>query len=192
MDLRILIPVKPLDEGKSRLTPVLDDAARRALCERFLRRTVQLATARAPTIVITRDPAAAAMAGGAQVVAEPAGADLNASLDAGRRAARGAEALLVLPTDLPHLTHATLARLCRNRKHIAIVPDRHDSGTNLLFLPQAAVASFRFAYGIGSLAAHRAEAARLGIDVEVIRLADAAFDVDQPADYAELSAELRR
>jgi len=192
MDLRILIPVKPLAEGKSRLAPVLDAAARRALCERFFRRSLALATALAPTIVITRDPQVAAAAGAAQVVAEPPGADLNGALDAGRRAALDADALLVLPIDLPHLSRETLTQLCQHRDRLAIVPDRHEDGTNLLYLPQAAIAEFRFAFGPGSFAAHQAEAARLGIPVHVLRLVDAAFDVDQPADYAELATELAR
>ena len=51
MGLRILIPVKPLGEGKSRLAPALDAAGRRALCERFLRRTLELA---APHIRVRR------------------------------------------------------------------------------------------------------------------------------------------
>lgn len=192
MDLRILIPVKPLAEGKSRLAPVLDAAARRALCERFFRRSLALATALAPTIVVTRDPQVAAAAGAAQVVAEPPDADLNGALDAGRRAALDADALLVLPIDLPHLSRETLVQLCQHRDRLTIVPDRHEDGTNLLFVPKAAIAEFRFAFGPGSFAAHQAEAARLGIPVHVLRLVDAAFDVDRPADYAELATELAR
>ena len=40
---------------------------------------------------------------------------------------------------------------------------------------------------VHDLAAHRREAARLGLDAEVVRLTDAAFDVDGPEDLAELS-----
>ena len=40
MSFRILIPAKPLIEGKSRLAPLLNGASRAALCEQFLRRTV--------------------------------------------------------------------------------------------------------------------------------------------------------
>jgi 2-phospho-L-lactate guanylyltransferase len=141
---------------------------------------------------VTRDPAAAALAAGAKVVREPPNADLNAALDIGRQDAVEADALLVLPIDLPHLTHETLTRLCRPRKSIGIVPDHHEQGTNLLYLPKPAVATFRFAFGVNSLAAHRAEAARLGIRLDVLHLADAAFDVDQPSDYAELAPELAR
>ena len=192
MDLRILIPVKPLTEGKTRLAPVLDAAARRALCEQFFRRTLALAAEVAPTIVITRDPQVAASAGNALVIAEQPGADLNSALNTGRQAALDADALLVLPIDLPHLSRETLTRLCHHRRRITIVPDRHEDGTNLLYLPKPAISGFRFAFGPGSLAAHRTEAARLGIQVNVLRLADAAFDVDQPADYAELAPELAR
>lgn len=186
MDLRILIPVKPLGEGKSRLAPVLDALGRRALCEGFVRRSLEVATSLAPTLVVTRDPAVAAMAGKATVIAEPDGADLNAALDAGRKAALNADALLVLPIDLPRLQPDALRRLCATADRIALVPDRGRTGTNLLLLPRAAIATFRFAYGADSLAAHQAEAKRLGIPIEIIDEPEAAFDIDAPEDYAEL------
>src|ERR1043166_5515379 len=113
MAARILIPVKALGEGKSRLAPVLDAAGRRRLCERFLRQTLELATTAAATLVVTRDAEAGriAVAAGATLIDEPEGQDLNAALDLGRRAALDADALLVLPIDLPRLAGATLAQL---------------------------------------------------------------------------------
>jgi len=189
MDLEILIPVKPLGEGKSRLAPVLDQSGRRALCERFLRNTLGLATSLAATLVVTRDPVVIGIAtqAGARIVDEPPGADLNAALDAGRRAASPAVNLLVLPIDLPRLTATALQRFSVTRDAIAIAPDRDRGGTNLLLLPSVAVGNFRFAYGIGSLAAHRAEASRLGVALRIVDLPEAAFDVDSPADHAEFA-----
>jgi len=187
MDLRILIPVKPLGEGKSRLAPVLDEQGRRALCDGFVRHTLEMATGLAPTLVVTRDPGVAAIAGAAKVIAEPPGADLNAALDAGRRAVLGADALLILPIDLPRLHATTLQRLWVRANHIVLVPDRSRTGTNLLLLPRAAIPGFRFAYGTDSFAAHQAEAKRLGIPLDIVDEPEAAFDVDAPEDYAELT-----
>ena len=191
MAARILIPVKALGDGKSRLAPVLDAAGRRRLCEKFLRQTLQLAIGAAPTLVVTRDAEAKRIAGEAraEVVDEATGTDLNAALDIGRRAALDADALLVLPIDLPHLTAATLTQLLARPSRFAIAPDRREDGTNLLLLPRAAMAEFRFAFGPGSFAAHCREAERLGFQPAILRLADAAFDVDAPEDYAALSTE---
>ena len=69
---------------------------------------------------------------------------------------------------------------------VTLVPDRRDDGTNVLRLP--AGCDFRFAYGPGSFRAHRAEATRLGLAVRVLRDPDLAYDVDWPADVAELGA----
>ena len=45
MTLWLVVPVRPLTEGKSRLAPVLDADARRRLNERFLLSTLDIATA---------------------------------------------------------------------------------------------------------------------------------------------------
>jgi 2-phospho-L-lactate guanylyltransferase len=63
---------------------------------------------------------------------------------------------------------------------VTLVPDRHGDGTNVVVLP--AGCGFRFAYGPGSFARHRAEAARLGLAVEVVHDPHLGWDVDHPAD----------
>jgi 2-phospho-L-lactate guanylyltransferase len=69
---------------------------------------------------------------------------------------------------------------------ITLVPDRHDDGTNVLRLPVGC--DFGFAYGPGSFRRHRAEASRLGLPIRVLRIPALAYDVDWPADVAELTA----
>ena len=83
MGIRILIPCKPLNSGKTRLAGVLPEQERAALCASLLAQTIALAAGIAPTTVVTSDPAAADICRRhhAQVFAEPAGADLNAALD---------------------------------------------------------------------------------------------------------------
>jgi 2-phospho-L-lactate guanylyltransferase len=188
MNFQILIPAKPLTKGKSRLAPVLSGARRAVICERFLRRTLALGTATAPTTVVTADPRVAAIAGsaGAQALLEPVDCGLNGALDWARgQAGNNIDCLLVMPTDLPWLSLAGLRSLCTSRRQIAIIADRRGKGTNLLFLPREAIRDFRFAFGQDSAAAHRAEAARLGMPTETIRFAEAEFDIDLPEDYAE-------
>ena len=69
---------------------------------------------------------------------------------------------------------------------ITLIPDRYDDGTNVLRLPAAC--DFRFAYGPGSFRRHRAEATRLALPVRVLRIPALAYDVDWPADVAELTS----
>jgi 2-phospho-L-lactate guanylyltransferase len=63
---------------------------------------------------------------------------------------------------------------------VVLVPDRHDDGTNVISLPTGT--GFRFEYGPGSCALHRAEAQRLELPVIVVRDARLGWDVDRPAD----------
>ena len=63
---------------------------------------------------------------------------------------------------------------------VAMVPDRHGDGTNVLSVPTGA--GFAFAYGAGSFGRHRAEAERLGLTTVVIDAVHLGWDVDEPAD----------
>jgi 2-phospho-L-lactate guanylyltransferase len=187
MGTTIIVPVKRLREGKSRLAAVLDAPHRIALCQRLVTRTLQVACGIAPVVVVTADPWVrdAAAAAGAAVVAEAASAGLNAALDTARADWPAHEQLLVLPVDLPHLTPETLRDLAGYSDDVVIAPDRHGRGTNILVLPAAAALSFRFAFGPDSCCRHADEAARLGLRARCLQRADAAFDLDTPADLAE-------
>ena len=119
---------------------------------------------------------------GASVMWEP-GQGLNGAVRAGvdRLARAGTVWVTVAHGDLPRARG--LGALPRF-DGVTLVPDRRDDGTNVLRLPAAS--DFRFAYGPGSFRAHRAEATRLGLGVRVLRHPDLAYDVDWPADVAEL------
>ena len=51
---------------------------------------------------------------------------------------------------VPLLTSATVLRVCAAEDLMTIVPDRHESGTNLMLLPRQFDRRFRFRYGIDS------------------------------------------
>src|ERR1700674_944144 len=115
MNLAILIPCKNLDRGKSRLGACLSPRSRRALCEFFLCRTLDVATQVLPAAwvrVVTGDPRVAAIAAeyGAGAIPDD-DADLNGALARGRAAIlaeAGDCAGLILPIDLPLATPAAL------------------------------------------------------------------------------------
>lgn len=187
MGTTIIVPVKRLRDGKSRLATVLDVPQRIALGQRLVTRTLTIACAVAPVVVVTADPwvCDAAAAAGTDVVAEAASAGLNAALDTARADWPANQQLLVLPVDLPRLTAETLRELAGRSDDVVIAPDRHGRGTNILVLPAGAALSFRFAFGPDSCRRHADEAARLGLRCRRITAPEVAFDLDDPADLAE-------
>lgn len=178
-----IIPVRGLERAKSRLGGPLDAEERVELVSRLLRRAVTAAvgsTRVAGAIVVSSDPAALELArsSGAVPLAD-LDEGLNPALDLARceALARGATAIVVLPGDLPWLTRETLDAVlaaagdawtreaatlgaAAGAPLVALVPDRHGTGTNVLILaPPDAV---DFAFGVGSRADHAARAEAAG------------------------------
>jgi len=189
-----VVPVKDPAAGKTRLAPILDAGQRRDLCLFLARRTLRFcadAFGAERTIVVTaaHDVAQWARNAHVQVVQEDAGEKgLNAAITLGSVRARqaGAEAVVVVPADLALLTVEELlaaAQAIPAAPGCLIVPDRRDSGTNLLGL--APVREDLFAFGELSLQRHADLAARAGCEVRIHRSVALALDLDLPEDYAE-------
>ncbi|MDB5584715.1 MAG: hypothetical protein JWR80_9891 [Bradyrhizobium sp.] len=161
-------------------------SARQQLCIDFLESTLKVALSVAETTVIARDErcAIAARALGAAVLFDPGSSGLNAALDAGRSSVASGDAILVCPIDLPWITSTTLRRLTDRADAIAVVPDRHLTGTNLLWIPAPAVADFQFMFGPDSFTKHVEHGRQLGFAVETPVMEEAGFDIDNPEDFA--------
>jgi 2-phospho-L-lactate guanylyltransferase len=165
-----VIPVGSLEGAKSRLGEQLDAEERQDLVAGFLARTVvaALAVDRLTDVLVVspdRDVLARAASLGARTLRQR-----SEGLNAGLRDARadvmagGADALLVLPIDLPLVTSAEIARvlvaLDDHARAVVLVTDRHGTGTNVLALrPPDAI---DVAFGPGSRAAHRRAAETSG------------------------------
>ena len=207
MSLWTIVPVKPFNEGKSRLAGHLSPRQRRALNRELLTRTlaaINQARLDAQILVVSRDSCALAAAehAGSSALAEesqpcttlpsscsPNDAEsepqLNAALTQAARyaAAHGATKVLVLPTDMPNLTAEdvrTLASPTNCDPQIIIAPSR-DGGTNALMLQPAQ--AIPFAFGRDSFQRHRRLAADAGIPVRVVESDSLVFDIDLPEDY---------
>lgn len=190
MKLAILIPCKDFNRGKSRLAACLPPPARAALCEFFLRRTLEAAVAAAGrrcVRVIAGDPRVATMAAAHGVaIIDDGGAGLNGALMRARTKILSEApdcAALILPIDLPLVSAGALARVLTLREAAVIVPDEAGAGTNILRLDAAALAEFPFAYGPRSYARHAAAARLIGIEMRRIEEPDLMFDVDRPEHY---------
>jgi len=198
-----LVPIRGLESAKSRLGEGLDAEERLVLVTELLRRTL-VATRDAPsiagTIVVTMDPAAAAMAKDHRAIGLVERAPgLDGAIRAARSlaVARRATAVLVLPADLPGVTADALEALLAAAREVAatpagaatgasvaaplvaLVPDRHGTGTNALLLaPPMAIEP---AFGEGSRGRH-AEAARAAGARYLEVGGPLTFDIDTPSD----------
>ena len=189
----VVVPVRGLASGKSRLAELLGPAERRALNALLLGRVLDAVAAGAGglsrCIVASAEAAAlqTARARGAFALADGAQAGLNPALEAARALARslGAGTVLVLTADLPDVDGAALQRLREATPPgwASVVADRAATGTNALLLP--AHCEFAFAFGAGSLARHRQALQASGVPVQVWADPALAFDLDTPADYNE-------
>ena len=175
----VVVPVKAFAQAKARLADVLD-APTRAELARAMAGTVLRAAGGLPVVVVCDDPEVRAWAEreGAEAL-WTTGLGLNGAVEAGvaHLARRGIERAVVAHADLPL---ATDLRWVAETELVTLVPDRHRDGTNVACVPTGA--GFRFAYGPGSFAAHRAEAARLGLVARLVTDLRLGWDVDLPAD----------
>jgi FO synthase len=192
-----VVPIKRLDEAKTRLSPALSAEARAALALAMASDVIAaLATsaAFAGIIVVTSDAMAATAArhAGCVVLAEGADDGLGAAFQAGLGEAqrRGASFAAYVPGDVPLLTaaavHEIAARMLAAPPPItAIAPCAQGTGTNLL---AAAPGDFPpLSFGPHSFARHVAAAPRPIVE---IREPGLSFDVDRPGDLALLRAQL--
>jgi 2-phospho-L-lactate guanylyltransferase len=190
-----IIPVGTLAGAKTRLGETLDAEERLDLVDRLLAQTVVAALAvRGITDVLVVSPDREVLRRAAELGARTLrqrSRGLNAGLSEARAdaTAGGAQALLVLPIDLPLVTPETIAQviepLAASDRSVALVPDRHGTGTNALGLRPPDVIDF--AFGPRSHDAHRAAAGAAG--ARYVELGGPlAVDLDTPDDYVHVQS----
>ena len=187
--IAVVIPVRSFVLGKERLGVALPDAARAALAGEMALAVITAAGDR-PIVIVSSAPEVVSSARtlGLHCIDDPG--NLNAAAAAGLRWARthGHARVVIAHADLPLAT--SFDAVDGSGRDAIVVPDHRDDGNPVLSLPTDV--DFVFAYGPGSAARHEAEARRLGLDVEIVRDSALAFDVDTPADLAELSSRRTR
>jgi len=192
-----VLPVKRFAEAKQRLAAGMDDERRAALVAAMLEDVLEaIGAARAVerTIVVSGEPRAQELAAavGAEVLPDPGDEGHVTATLAGiaRAEADGAECVVLLPGDCPLLDPRELDHLLTGlpASFVAIVPDRHGSGTNALAL--APPGAIRPAFGEGSRERHVAAARDAGVPYAVEELPSLALDLDTPADVVALTTAL--
>jgi 2-phospho-L-lactate/phosphoenolpyruvate guanylyltransferase len=192
-----VLPVKRFGAAKQRLAAGIDDERRVELAEAMLGDALDaIGAARSieRTIVVTTESRAAeaAEAAGAEVLSDFSDEGHSEAALAGiaRAEEHGADCVVLLPIDCPLLDSRELDRVLTGvpARYVAIVPDRHGTGTNALAL--APPTAIRPAFGEGSCARHVTAAREAGIPFSVEVLSSLSLDLDTPADVVALTREL--
>ncbi|HEV3321273.1 MAG TPA: 2-phospho-L-lactate guanylyltransferase [Solirubrobacteraceae bacterium] len=190
-----ILPVKRFSGAKQRLGESVGDPLRRDLARAMVGDVLSAlrnCTAVERTIVVTCEESVAAAARyiGAIVVPDTAEAGQSAAVAHGieRAAAEGFARVLCIPGDCPALDPAEVAALLESTPagpaEVAIVPDRHGTGTNgLLLTPPGAIPP---SFGPGSCARHLQLAREAGVACRVERIPSLLLDIDTGADLAAL------
>jgi 2-phospho-L-lactate guanylyltransferase len=203
MQATVILPVKRFGDAKQRLLAALDRPQRAALVKAMLTDVLVSASDAGNVervIVVTSEGRAERIAlkharrtdTPIEVFEEPAdrGHPEAATLGIIRAKALGASCVALLPGDCPLLEAAELdAALERMRPgRVAVVPDRHGTGTNALVMaPPDAIGP---AFGPDSCARHSERAELAGYQVAVEQLDSLAVDVDTPDDLQAMAAVL--
>jgi 2-phospho-L-lactate guanylyltransferase len=194
-----ILPVKRFAAAKQRLAPGMGATHRAELAAAMLEDVLEaIGAARSieRVIVVSSEPRAVelATASGVEVLADPDQGGHSGAALAGIARARelAAECVVLLPIDCPLLATRELERLLTGmpERYVAIVPDRHGTGTNALALAPPDVIEPSF--GEGSCARHVAAAREAGMPFGVEELPSLALDLDTPADIVAMTMELER
>jgi 2-phospho-L-lactate guanylyltransferase len=183
------VPFRGLADPKRRLASLLSLPERQALARAMLTdvlRAIQAAGLFERVLLVSREPAALELA--SELGAEPleergrTGYRAAAAQAAAVALAAGAEALVVLPADLPLLAAGDLKELVAVSRRAAVVlaPAAAGGGTNAMLTRPPGAIPFR--YGRGSLEAHWLEARQRRLRCGFCLAPGLALDVDRPVD----------
>jgi 2-phospho-L-lactate guanylyltransferase len=191
MIIFVIIPVKRLDNAKSRLSPFLTNDERKQFCLKMLEdvlRTVKSTRHIHQTVVISSDPAVLQIAetfGVAHLKEGKTGLNEAVSEAIGWCVEKGATSVVVLPADIPLVTPTDLKRMLSlgEKASIVISSSRSGKGTNALLLtPPNVSPTF---YGPNSFQNHIQEALKRKISLRKFRSSKIAFDIDTVEDLKE-------
>jgi 2-phospho-L-lactate guanylyltransferase len=193
MSTWVIVLIKDFASAKQRLQPALGPKARQALARRNAQLAVDAAAAGDHVLVVAGSDEVAALAKGwgAEVLAEPRqeGQNVAAARGIARAVEGGADAVLLLSSDLPLVTVEAVRKVLESSTRLeapvaVAVPAVGRGGTNALYLrPPGAIT---LTFGSDSLAKFRHEAEARGVSF-VVHPSDAmALDLDEPGDLARL------
>jgi 2-phospho-L-lactate guanylyltransferase len=197
--LWVVMPVRGIAQGKSRLADTLDAVERARLNRWFLQNTLRVIGAwqgslgRCIVVSACARTLAIAARAGAIALREPRpGRGLNGAVAAAAAYAlrRGCRRLVVTACDLPRLSVEALDALTErpwSRARLALATDVAGTGTNALHL--ASRARFSFAFGAESRARHVLAARARGWTYAVATHPGLSLDIDRGNDLRSWRAQ---
>jgi 2-phospho-L-lactate/phosphoenolpyruvate guanylyltransferase len=190
----VVVLIKDFDSAKERLRPALGTKSRRALARRNAQLAVNAAAAGDHVLAVAGSEEVAEMAAawGASVLLEPREEGQNIAAERGiaRARAAGAEAVLLLSSDLPLVTADAVRQLLQPAGRlkapvVVAVPAIGRGGTNALYLHPPDAIGMHF--GDDSLAKFQEQAEARGVKFVVHHSDAIALDLDEPSDLERLS-----
>ncbi|MBN1122490.1 MAG: 2-phospho-L-lactate guanylyltransferase [Anaerolineae bacterium] len=195
-----IVPVKPLNRSKSRLSTVLNIKQREVLSREMLERTLGIlkqVEKISDILIVSRDTAALKQIRqfGVQTLQESGAPELNDSLTRATQVVGSwnASAVLIVASDIPLLETRDIEGvigLAEYSPAVVIATDRHRDGTNVMLVSPPGLIPYR--YGPGSLYCHVEEARAAGIEPVYFNSPTIELDVDTPEDlklYRRMLAE---
>ena len=186
----MLIPVKPLEEGKSRLSGLLSKKRRAELSFRLFKTVLNAAIEAVKPdniIVVSRDldVLSTAEERGTRYWGKEKGKDLNQALSDAIPVS--AESIIALHADLPRVSSDDIRAIIETGREspIVLTSDRMGLGTNAIYMRPPKLINFYF--GDMSFSKHVKEARRVGVTPKILKREGLEFDLDTPEDYLHLS-----
>jgi 2-phospho-L-lactate guanylyltransferase len=193
-DIWAVLPVKEIDDAKSRLAHQCSRVFRRELQRAMLDDVLNALTKTARLagiVVVSADRHAQLVARrcGARVFEDGArSGHTRAVMAAARRlASEGRAGMLTVPADVPAISAAQIARVLAAHGEapaFTIVPSHDCRGSNAIVVSRPD--AVELAFGDDSFVAHLHAARGAGIEPTIVRSPGIALDIDHPADLARL------
>jgi 2-phospho-L-lactate guanylyltransferase len=189
----VVVLIKDFSSAKQRLQPALGPRSRQALARRNARLAVSAATAGDRVLVVAGSYEVAELAAnwGADVLLEPSqdGQNVAAARGIERAVQGGADAVLLLSSDLPLVTTKAVREVIESASRLdspvaMAVAATGRGGTNALYLRPPGAITLHF--GSDSLAKFRHEAEGRQVNFVVHHSEALALDLDEPGDLVRL------
>ena len=193
MSTWVVVLIKDFGSAKQRLQPALGPKSRQDLARRNARLAVGAAAAGDRVLVVAggQEVADLAAAWGADVLLEPKqeGQNVAAARGIARAVEGGADAVLLLSSDLPLVTTDAVREVIESASALeapvaVTVAATGRGGTNALYLHPPGAIELHF--GPDSLDKFRHEAKSRGVNFVVHHSEALALDLDEPGDLARL------
>ena len=186
-----VVPMKPLEEAKSRLAAILTPVEKRNLVLSLFTHTIvqlQECDKFEGIAVITADPVIAALAEkmNIHVISEARPSDLNTSLNEALPFLKDNKlnGMMILPGDLPYLNARVLSDMVSEiepHHTMMISPDHLLKGTNALYINP--IDNLPFSYGENSFTRHIEFARQMHYNVKIYLSDNIKVDIDSPEDF---------